>query len=156
MPFVKPKSLTTPPHIDTTKFFRKHGGGLWRSANSSKCLCPRSLTARPWKSSLPNRKVVFQPPLLRGELLNFCGLPFVLERRTEIVKRVPLPSRYGRKALFIPMRSQLKALRIANTKQQQKWSFRKAPVYKRWCNQIFLELAPIYQSSDFLRIVFYV
>ena len=31
---------------------------------------PESLTAHPWKY-LPNRKVVFQPPFFRGELLNF-------------------------------------------------------------------------------------
>ena len=34
----------------------------------------RSLTVRLCKIHLPNRKVVFQPPFFRGELLNFGGV----------------------------------------------------------------------------------
>ncbi len=44
-----------------------------KTALVKRCLPSRSLTY-PLKSYLPNRKVVFQPPFFRGELLNFGGV----------------------------------------------------------------------------------
>ena len=44
-----------------------------KTALVKRCLPSRSLTY-PLKSYLPNRKVVFQPPFFRGELLNFGGI----------------------------------------------------------------------------------
>ena len=48
----------------------------WRSKyHGKKQKVPsRSLTLAPEKLPKPNRQVVFQPPILRGELLNFGGV----------------------------------------------------------------------------------
>ena len=41
------------------------------------CLPPGSLTVRPWKiTKTQKERIFFQPPFLRGELLNLGGVPF--------------------------------------------------------------------------------
>ena len=60
--------------------------GVGNDSNlSPKNIPSRSLTVRPWKSYLPNRKVVFQPPFFRGELLNFGGVS--VARQTFLIGR---------------------------------------------------------------------
>ena len=63
-----------------SRIFNFYRWDIFVSRRGIRCNTPSQSLTWPLKSYLPNRKVVFQPPFFRGELLNFGGVSCTFRR----------------------------------------------------------------------------